>query len=63
MGHKRNFNPNAYVSYLEHLRVVSPSSPEEYPRRRSEVKKEDRVRVGKEKEKLKKEKEDIGRKE
>lgn len=62
MGHKRNFNPNAYVSYLEHLRVVSPSSPEEYPRRRLEAKKEDRVRVGEEKEKLK-EKEDIGQKE
>ena len=42
--------------------MVSPSSPEEYPRRRLEAKKEDRVRVGEEKEKLK-EKEDIGQKE
>lgn len=59
------------TSYLEHLQVVSPSPPEEYPRSRSEAKKEDdnfqdRVRVGEVREKLKENEdifEDIGWKE
>ena len=53
----RRDSPNNIIGYLEHLRVVFPSSPEEYPRRKSEAKKEDHnfqdVRVEEEKGKLK----------